>query len=101
MERYGVCVCVNIHKEAILSKVPNAPPLQDACVCVFVCWEKGTGYTGTCFWKVRERLDKIQERKMMRVVMVLLILVVVQMVVLVMVVVIKLVMVVVVMAGKG
>ena len=68
MERYGVCVCVNIHKEAILSKVPNAPHLQDVCVCV--CWEKGTGYTGTCFWKVRERLDKIQERKMMRVVVV-------------------------------
>ena len=43
MERYGVCVCVNIHKEAILSKVQNAPPLQDACVCVCVCvcWEKG------------------------------------------------------------
>ena len=57
------------------------------CVCVCVCWEKGTKYTGTCFGKVRERLDKIQERKMMRVVMVL-------------VVVIKLMMVVVVMAGK-
>ena len=52
-----------------------------------VCWEKGTKYTGTCFGKVRERLDKIQERKMMRVVMVL-------------VVVIKLMMAVVVVAGK-
>ena len=37
MERYGVCVCVDIHKEAILSKVPNAPPLQDVFVCVCVC----------------------------------------------------------------
>ena len=85
-------VCVDIYKEAILSKVPNAPPLQDACVCVCVCvcWEKGTGYTGTYFGKMRERLDKIQERKMMRAVMVM-----------VLVVVIKLVMVVVVMAGKG
>ena len=78
MERYGVCVCVDIHKEAILSKVPNAPPLQDVCVCVCVCvcvLEKGTGYTGTCFWRVRERLDKIQERKMMRVVMVVVVMV--------------------------
>ena len=50
MERYGVCVCVDIHKEAILSKVPNAPPLQDVFVCVCVCVCVYVGERDWVYW---------------------------------------------------